>query len=64
MVIRFVISSDVKTLIDGGKYGGDANFPVSYVLTSSQEKVAKLARFEVEYTEKPTCMLLEKMKRG
>lgn len=44
--------SDVKTLIDGGKHGGDANFPVSYVLTSSQEKAAKLARFEVEYTEK------------
>ncbi len=44
--------SDVKTLIDGGKHGGDANFPVSYALTSSQEKAAKLARFEVEYTEK------------
>lgn len=44
--------SDVKTLIDGGKHGGDTNFPVSYALTSSQEKAAKLARFEVEYTEK------------
>lgn len=44
--------SDVKTLIDGAKHGGDSNFPVSYALTSSQEKAAKLARFEVEYTEK------------
>lgn len=43
--------SDVKTLIDGGKHGGDANFPVSYALTSSQDIAAKLARFEVEYTE-------------
>lgn len=44
--------SDVKTLIDGGKHGGDVNFPVSYALTSPQDKAAKLARFEVEYTEK------------
>ncbi len=43
--------SDVKTLIDGGKHGGDVNFPVSYALTSPQDKAAKLARFEVEYTE-------------
>lgn len=43
--------SDVKTLIDGAKHGGDVNFPVSYALTSPQEKAAKLARFEVEYTE-------------
>lgn len=43
--------SDVKTLIDGGKHGGDSNFPVSYALTSPQDKAAKLARFEVEYTE-------------
>lgn len=44
--------SDVKTLIDGGKHSGDVNFPVSYALTSEQEKAAKLMRFEVEYTEK------------
>lgn len=44
--------SDVKTLIDGGKHSGEVNFPVSYMLTNTQEKAAKLARFEVEYTEK------------
>ena len=43
--------SDVKTLIDGAKHSGDVNFPVSYALTSPQDKAAKLARFEVEYTE-------------
>lgn len=42
---------DAKTLIDGGKHDGDVNFPVSYILTFSQESAAKLARFEVEYTE-------------
>ena len=42
---------DTKTLIDGGKHSGDANFPVSYMLTNPLEKAAKLARFEVEYTE-------------
>ena len=44
--------SDVQTLIDGGKHSGEVNFPVSYALTSPQDKAAKLARFEVEYTEK------------
>ncbi|MDD3342467.1 MAG: STT3 domain-containing protein [Sulfurospirillaceae bacterium] len=43
--------SDVKTLIDGGKHSGDVNFPVSYMLTNNEEKAAKLARLEVEYTE-------------
>jgi len=43
--------SDVKTLIDGAKHSGDVNFPVSYALTSPQDKAAKMARFEVEYTE-------------
>lgn len=42
---------DTKTLIDGGKHGGDVNFPVSYMLTNPSDKAAKLARFEVEYTE-------------
>lgn len=44
--------ADGKTLIDGGKHNGDVNFPVSYMLTNSQESAARLARLEVEYTEK------------
>lgn len=44
--------TDVKTLIDGGKHGGNVNFPVSYMMTNSQESAARLARLEVEYTEK------------
>ncbi len=44
--------SDVKTLGDGGKHGGDVNFPLSYMLTNSQFVSAKLARLDVEYTEK------------
>ena len=44
--------SDVKTLVDGGKHSGTVNFPVSYILTNSQEEAAKMARLDVEYTEK------------
>jgi len=44
--------TDAKTLIDGGKHGGDVNFPVSFMLTNDQESAARLARLEVEYTEK------------
>ena len=44
--------SDVKTLVDGGKHNGSVNFPVSYILTHSQEEAAKMARLDVEYTEK------------
>ncbi len=44
--------SDVKTLIDGGKHRGSANFPVSFVLTQSQLAAAQMARLEVEYTER------------
>jgi dolichyl-diphosphooligosaccharide--protein glycosyltransferase/undecaprenyl-diphosphooligosaccharide--protein glycosyltransferase len=43
--------SDVKTLVDGGKHGGSVNFPVSFTLTQPQEVAAKMARFDVEYTE-------------
>ena len=43
--------SDVKTLIDGGKHSGQVNFPVSYILTHSQQEAAKMARLDVEYTE-------------
>ncbi|MBD3841635.1 MAG: peptide transporter [Campylobacterales bacterium] len=44
--------SDVKTLVDGGKHEGDVNFPVSFILNSSQEAGARMARLDVEYTEK------------
>jgi len=44
--------SDVKTLIDGGKHSGEVNFPVSFILTNPMEPAAKMARLEVEYTEK------------
>lgn len=43
---------DVKTLTDGGKHSGVVNFPVSYILTHSQKESAKMARLDVEYTEK------------
>lgn len=44
--------SDVKTLIDGGKHSGAVNFPVSFILTNAQDVSAKMARLDVEYTEK------------
>ena len=44
--------SDVKTLIDGGKHTGDANFPVSFALGEDQTTAANMARLAVEYTEK------------
>lgn len=44
--------ADVKTLVDGGKHEGSANFPVSFMLTHTQEEAAKMARLDVEYTEK------------
>lgn len=44
--------SDVKTLIDGGKHSGEVNFPVSFMLTNPEASAAKMARLDVEYTEK------------
>jgi len=44
--------SDVKTLIDGGKHSGSVNYPVSFVLNNSQSVASKMARLDVEYTEK------------
>ena len=55
--------SDVKTLIDGGKHSGSVNFAVSYVLTHSQEVSAKLARLDVEYTEKTFRVAKENEKK-
>jgi dolichyl-diphosphooligosaccharide--protein glycosyltransferase/undecaprenyl-diphosphooligosaccharide--protein glycosyltransferase len=44
--------SDVKTLGDGGKHSGEVNFPISYMLTNPQLESTKLARLDVEYSEK------------
>ena len=44
--------ADVKTLVDGGKHSGRVNFPVSFILTNPQGIAAKMARLDVEYTEK------------
>jgi dolichyl-diphosphooligosaccharide--protein glycosyltransferase/undecaprenyl-diphosphooligosaccharide--protein glycosyltransferase len=44
--------ADVKTLIDGGKHVGAVNYPVSFILTSPQNVAAKMARLDVEFTEK------------
>ena len=44
--------SDVKTLIDGGGHSGQVNFPVSFILTNTQDIAAKMARLDVEYREK------------
>jgi len=44
--------ADVKTLVDGGKHSGSVNFPVSFMLTHTQQEAAKMARLDVEYTEK------------
>jgi len=48
--IRYYV--DVKTLTDGAKHDGYVNFPVSYMLTNTQEEAARMARLDVEYTEK------------
>ncbi len=57
--------SDVKTLVDGGKHGGSVNFPVSYILSNSQDVSAKMARLDVEYTEKvfKTSKINEKLSK-
>lgn len=44
--------SDVKTLIDGAKHSGQANFPVSFALTQNQIAGSNMARLDVEYTER------------
>ncbi len=44
--------ADVKTLGDGGKHSGAVNFPLSFILTKPQGVAAKMARLDVEYTEK------------
>jgi dolichyl-diphosphooligosaccharide--protein glycosyltransferase/undecaprenyl-diphosphooligosaccharide--protein glycosyltransferase len=44
--------SDVKTLVDGGKHNGNVNYPVSFILNQPQDIAAKMARLDVEYTEK------------
>lgn len=44
--------ADVKTLADGGKHSGSVNFPLSFILTKPQDVAAKMARLDVEQTEK------------
>lgn len=54
--------SDVKTLTDGGKHSGSVNFPISYILTHSQQEAAKMARLDVEYKEKTFKYIKENKK--
>ncbi|WP_037940259.1 STT3 domain-containing protein [Sulfurospirillum arcachonense] len=56
--------SNVDTLIDGGKHSGSVNFPVSYMLTNSQQSSAKLARLDVEYTEQRFLMEINNQDRN
>ena len=44
--------SDTQTLIDGGRHAGRANFLVSYILTSPEEKAAQMARLSTHYDPK------------
>jgi len=44
--------SDTKVLVDHGKHGGSVSFPVSFIFMSPQTISAKMARLDVEYTEK------------
>ncbi|XPV68793.1 MAG: hypothetical protein ACNI25_16025 [Halarcobacter sp.] len=44
--------SDTKVLTDHGKHGGSVSFPVSFMLMNKQNISSKLARLDVEYTEK------------
>ncbi len=41
--------SDTKTLGDGGKQGGDTNFPLSFILTRPQIPAANMAKIAVEF---------------
>jgi len=55
--------SDVKTLTDGGKHSGAVNYPVSYILTRPQLQAARMARLDVEFTEKSFQPLQKGKKR-
>lgn len=55
--------ANTQTLIDGGKHSGAVNFPVSYILTHPQDVAAKMARLDVEYTEK-SLIRNKKIKEG
>ncbi|MDH4943492.1 STT3 domain-containing protein [Sulfurimonas sp. C5] len=55
--------ANTQTLIDGGKHSGAVNFPVSFILTHPQDVAAKMARLDVEYTEK-NLMRNKKIKDG
>lgn len=45
--------SDLNTLVDGAKHSGNVNFAPSFIISAAnQAAAAKLARLEVEYTQK------------
>ncbi len=44
--------SDVKTLIDGARHSGSANYSVSFALLHNQRAGANIARLDVEYKER------------
>jgi dolichyl-diphosphooligosaccharide--protein glycosyltransferase/undecaprenyl-diphosphooligosaccharide--protein glycosyltransferase len=56
--------SDVKTLVDGGKHSGEVNFPVSFMLSNPQDVAAKLARLDVEYTERAFKLVEENVDKN
>ena len=51
--------SGLNTMVDGGVHSGADNFPISYILTKSQEKAARMARLDVEYHEKRYKLILK-----
>ncbi|MDQ7060752.1 MAG: STT3 domain-containing protein [Sulfurimonas sp.] len=56
--------ADVKTLGDGGKHSGSVNFGLSFVLTASPELAAKMARLDVEFTERSFIIRKENMDKN
>ena len=44
--------SDVKTLIDGARHSGSANYSVSFALLHNQRASANIIRLDVEYKER------------
>lgn len=56
--------TDVKTLGDGGKHSGSVNFPLSFVLTSTPEVAVKMARLDVEFTERAFSIQKENINKN
>jgi dolichyl-diphosphooligosaccharide--protein glycosyltransferase/undecaprenyl-diphosphooligosaccharide--protein glycosyltransferase len=51
--------SGAKTLVDGGKHDGGANFGPSYILTSPLKDAIKIARLNVEYDKSNKIPFIE-----